>query len=89
MGAATVTTVVYRLAPAGGTNQKGHKLGQLLTTSKAAQNDIIKIANARSVVDADLRIVATGAAEGYTLSTNEITCTSATTGDVRGKITYI
>jgi len=83
-----VDVAVERVYPATATDSQGRKLGYLPATSKAAQNDTITITNANTVVDADLRVVATGAAEPYTISANVITLTSATTGSVRGQIYY-
>ena len=83
-----VSTTVTELAPMGGATLSGYKIGLLASTAKAAQNDTITITNASAVVDADLRVVATGAAENNTLATNVITCTSATTGSIRGIVYY-
>lgn len=85
---ANVNATVTDLFPNGGTTNTGLKLGVLSSTAKAAQNDTVTITNAVAVLDVDLRIVATGAAEANTLATNVITCTSATTGNVRGFVLY-
>lgn len=85
---ANVNATVTPLAENGLATNAGWKLGVLRSTTKAAQNDTVTITNAAEVHDADLRIVATGAAEPNTLSTNVITCTSATTGNVRGLVVY-
>lgn len=83
-----VNVSVERLAENGLASNSGKKFGYVKATAKAAQNDTITIVNAKSIIDADLRIDATGVAEGYTISGNVITLTSATTGSVRGKIVY-
>jgi len=85
---ANIDVTLNRFAPVGGASSEGDKLGSLRSTTKAAQNDTITITDAVEVLDADLRIAATGVAEPYTISGKEITLTSATTGSVRGKITY-
>lgn len=81
-----VTTTATQVTPVGGAMNDGTRLVYLASTAKAAQNDTVTIANCSTVVHADLQIVATGAAEGYTISTNVITLTSSTTGNVRGFI---
>ena len=86
---ANVNVNLNRFAPVGGASSEGDKLGSLRASTKAAQNDTITVTDAVQVLDADLRIVATGVAEPYTISGNVITLTSVTTGTVRGKITYI
>ena len=85
---ANVNTNTEEIFPQGGADNAGRKLGFLPVTAKAAQNDTITVLNARQIVHAELRIVATGAAEPYTMSGNVLTLTSATTGSVRGTIYY-
>ncbi len=86
---ADVKSTIIELSPLGGVNEKGYRIGFLSATTKAAQNDTVTIGRVTEVVDADLRIVATGATETYTFAgTNQIKLTSATTGQVRGTIFY-
>lgn len=85
---ANVNATVTEIRELGGSTLAGWKLGYLSSTAKAAQNDTVTITNAAEVLHADLRIVATGAAETYTLATNVITATSATTGNVRGLVLF-
>ena len=81
-----VTASVTQVSPIDGSFNDGTRLVYLDTTAKAAQNDTVTIANATTVVWADLQIAATGAQEAYTVSGNVITCTSATTGSVKGLV---
>jgi hypothetical protein len=83
-----VDIAVKEICPLGGATLGGYKLGWLVATAKAAQNDTVTITNASYVDTAFLQITATGAAEANTKSTNVITCTSATTGQVQGLIIY-
>ena len=83
-----VNATVVEVAPLGGAYLNGYKLGYLDVTSKAAQNDTVTVTNASAIKHAAIQIDATGAAEANTLATNVITCTSATTGSVRGFIYY-
>lgn len=83
-----VNATVTRIYPATSAGNAGEKMGSLAGTLKGTQNDTITITNANTIIDADLRIVATGVAEPYTIDDNVITLTSATTGSVRGKIYY-
>lgn len=88
---ANVNTAVTELLPQAGTNNDGTKIGVLGVTVKASQNDTVTITNANSVggiIDADIRIDATGATEPYTISGNVITLTSLTTGSVRGTVLF-
>ncbi len=85
---ANVTASIEQILPEAGASNAGRKMGYLSSTTKAAQNDTVTIGNAKEVVFADLQIVATGAAEPYTVSTNVITLTSATAGAVKGIIYY-
>jgi hypothetical protein len=79
-----VDVTVHPVAPLGGAMNDGARLVRLEATSKAAQNDTITVSNCSTVLLAFLQIVATGAAEAHTISNNIITCTSATTGEVKG-----
>lgn len=84
-----VNAVVKEIAPLGGATLGGYKLGWLVATSKAAQNDTITITNASVVDTAFLQITATGVAEENTKSANVITCTSATgSANVQGLLIY-
>ncbi len=83
-----VNADVTQLAPSGLATNAGQKIGIMASTAKAAQNDTITITNGDSIDDADLRIVATGVAEPYTISGNVLTLTSVTTGNVRGIIYF-
>lgn len=83
-----VEATVTELVPIGGATNAGYKIGYLAAQTKAAQNDTVTIKNATAVIHADLQIVATGASETNTLSSNTITLTSATTGSVRGLVIY-
>lgn len=85
---ANVNATVTQILPAAGAGNDGLRMGLLSSTTKAAQNDTITITGIKGIKHAELRIVATGAAETYTISGAEITCTSATTGNVRGIIYY-
>jgi hypothetical protein len=81
---ANVNTTADIVSPVGGAMNDGTRLVYLGTTAKAAQNDTVTLQNVTTVLHANLVIVATGAAETYTVSNNVITLTSATTGSVRG-----
>ena len=83
---ANVNATAVQLSPIGGSTNAGVRVFLLRSTTKAAQNDTVTVTNVNTIEHADLRIVATGAAETYTVSGNVITCTSATTGNVRGII---
>ena len=85
---ANVNTTVDRIYSATAAGSDGTKFGFITSTVKAAQNDTITFTNASEIIDADFRVVATGAAEPYTISGNVVTLTSAATGAVRGKILY-
>ena len=76
------------MLPQAGTDNVGNKPGVLSSTTKASQNDTVTITNAATIIDADIRIVATGATEPYTISGNVITLTSVTTGSVRGIVYF-
>jgi hypothetical protein len=79
-----VNAATTQVSPLGGALNDGTRLVYLASTAKAAQNDTVTITGVTTVVKAFLQIVATGAAEPYTVSGNVITCTSATTGNVDG-----
>jgi len=83
-----VNAVVKEIAPLSGATLGGYKLGWLVASAKAAQNDTVTITNASLIDTAFLQISASGASEANTISTNVITATSATTGDVQGLIIY-
>jgi len=85
---ANVNTTVTEILPQAGSNGSGWKLGFLDTATKAAQDDTVTITNASLVIFAGISIDATGASETNTLTTNVITCTSATTGAVSGFVLY-
>lgn len=76
----TVNTYLTRISPCGGVAKDGLKLGFIEAVTKDAQNDTLTVKNARATVLAWPLVVSTGAAEGYTIATNVITLTSATTG---------
>jgi len=62
-----------------GTNRYSDKIGYFKGIAKAAQNDKIKIVNAKQIIAVvNLEIASTGVAEPHTFSGNEITCTSNT-----------
>lgn len=86
---ANVNVAVEDIAPLGGTNNKGYRIGYLNSATKAAQNDTVTITNAKVVEHAAVRIDATGAAETNTVSGTVITLTSATTGAVSGFVYYL
>lgn len=83
-----VNVTVRQLVPQGGADSNGYRIGFIDSGTKAAQNDVLVVTNASAVIFAGLSIDATGASETNTLSTNEITLTSATTGAVSGIIVY-
>ena len=88
MGATNVNASIKELTPVGGATLDGYKLGWLVATAKAAQNDTITIMNAVAVSAAFLQLDADGVAEANTISTNVITLTALTNGDVRGYVVY-
>lgn len=88
MGAVNVNAVVKEIAPLGGATLGGYKLGWLVATAKAAQNDTITITNAISVNTAFLELEADGVSEANTISTNIITLTANTNGNVKGLLIY-
>lgn len=85
---ANVSTTVKPCAENGLADNEGFRLGYLGVTVKAAQNDTVTVTNASLIRTAWLQVDATGAAEANTISANVITCTSATTGSVRGLVWY-
>ena len=85
---ANVNAVVKEIAPLGGATLAGYKLGWLVATAKAAQNDTITITNASVVNTAFLELDADGVSEANTVTTNVITLTANTNGSVRGLVIY-
>jgi hypothetical protein len=83
-----VNVAVKEITPESGADLVGYKLGWLVATAKAAQNDTITIKNAVAVVAAFLQLDADGVAEANTISTNVITLTANTNGSVRGYVVY-
>lgn len=84
-----ISTTVIELNPIGGSPLEGWLVGLLVSTAKAAQNDTVTITNASEIHTASkLGVVATGASETKTISSNVITLTSATTGAVDGIVIY-
>ena len=83
-----VNATVNPVAENGLADNAGYRLGYLESTAKAAQNDTVTVTNASDIKFAALQIAATGAAEANTISANVITCTSATTGSVKGLVWY-
>lgn len=77
-----------RLSPIGGITNAGWKLGMIDSGAKAAQNDTWTVAGASEVKLAFPTVDATGASGAYTVSTNVITLTSATTGAHSALIVY-
>lgn len=85
---ANVNATVTELNPIGGATNAGLKIGYLANAVKAAQNDTVTITNAAEVAWAILTIDLDGSEEAVTISTNVITCTDATTGNVSGFVLY-
>jgi len=75
-----VNVSVKELSPSGLATNEGVKIGYITAGAKAAQNDTWTVKNAKSIVLAFPTVDATGASGTYTVSTNVITLTSATTG---------
>jgi hypothetical protein len=71
-----------------GGNDEGLKCGVIDSAAKAAEDDTWTVIGASSIIRADITVDATGAAEPHTISGNEITLTSATTGACSGTIYY-
>jgi len=88
MGAVTTNVNVIELAPIGGTNLEGTKIGYIVAGAKASQNDKWKVMNVKSIIKAFPTIDATGAFETHTISGDEVTLTSATTGACSAFIIY-
>ena len=89
MTATTVQVSMKRIAPIGGVNNDGAKLGYVTSGTKGTQNDIWKVSAAKTVLQAWVNLDATGASEIHTISGNEITLKSATGSACSGLILYI
>ena len=87
--ASNVNAAVEDIAPLGGTNSKGYRIGYLNSATKAAQNDTVTITNAKVVEFAALSLDATGTSQTLTISGNVITITAATAGAVSGFVYYL
>lgn len=83
-----VNIVAVEVRPLGGAGNDGLKLGFINSGAKAAQNDTWIVTNASEVVWAIPTVDATGASGAYTVATNVITLTSATTGAHSALILY-
>jgi len=89
-----MTTTVYAtvtwLAPLGGRDSDGYKIGYIDAVAKAAQNDIIVITNAHDIKDDNIsKLVASGdttALEDFSASANTLTMESANTGTISGLV---
>jgi hypothetical protein len=88
MGATNVNAEVKEIIPLGGGTLDGYKLGWLVATAKAAQNDTITIMNAVAVQTAVLQLSADGSSEANTIVTNVITLTVNSNGTVKGLLVY-
>jgi hypothetical protein len=88
MAATNVNATVKEIAPLGGATLDGYKLGWLVATAKAAQNDTITVTNAVAVNTAFLQLSADGVSEANTIATNVITLTANTNGTVQGLLVY-
>ena len=77
-----------RVAELGGASNSGLKLGFINSGAKAAQNDTWTVKNAKEVVWVIPTVDATGASGTYTVATNVITLTSATTGAHSGFVIF-
>ena len=86
---ANINAALEEIAPIGGSNGKGMKLGYLNGATKAAQNDTVTITNAKMVEFANISLDATGTAQTNTIATNVITVTAATAGTVSGFVYYL
>jgi len=75
-----VNVVAVEVSPLGGATNAGYRIGYIDSGAKAAQNDTWTVSNADSVLLAFPTVDATGASGLYTVATNVITLTSATTG---------
>jgi hypothetical protein len=87
--ATTTSIAATELYPLGGITNSGAKLGFVTSGAKAAQNDLWKITNAKTVLQAWITVDATGVAEAHTISGNDITLTSATATACSGLILYL
>lgn len=85
---ANVNVSAIRLSPIGGVTNGGWKLGVIDSGAKAAQNDTWTVMNAKEVKLAFPTVDATGASGAYTVATNVITLTSATTGAHSAMVVY-
>lgn len=88
MGATTTNVSLTELAPMGGITQDGVKIGYITAGAKAAQNDKWKVMNVKAIIRAFVTVDATGAFETHTISDDEITLTSATTGACSAFVIY-
>lgn len=89
MTATNTNATVKEISPLSGASLDGYKLGWLVATAKAAQNDTITITNASTIHSAFLQAADTGVDEDNTKSANIITLTKAvTTADVQGLVIY-
>jgi len=88
MGATNVNAIVKQITPLSGATLDGYKLGWLVATAKAAQNDTVTITNAVAVHTAFLELEADGVSEANTIATNVITLTANTNGNVKGLVIY-
>jgi len=83
-----VSLTATEVAPLAGATNSGWKVGFIDSGAKAAQNDTWTVTNASTVIWGAFSIDSTGASETFTLSSNVITLTSATTGATSGLILY-
>lgn len=88
MGVVTTNVSVIELAPIGGTNLDGTRIGYITAGAKATQNDKWKLMNVKTLIKAFPTVDATGAFEAHTISGNEITLTSSTTGACSAFVIY-
>ena len=77
-----------QLLPQAGSDSSGRKFAFIDSVAKATQNDTITLVSESTIEYAVISIDATGTSETHTISGNEITLTSATTGTVSGIIVY-
>jgi hypothetical protein len=83
-----VAATIKQLATLGGGTNEGLKFGFIDSGAKAAQNDTWTC-NCGTIVWACPTVDATGATGTYTVATNVITLTSATTGAHSAFVVYI
>lgn len=83
-----VSVTLNRVAPIGGADNDGVKLGFVDSAAKAAQNDGWVVGEASEVLFALATTDADGAADPVTISGNVITLTSAATGASSGLVVY-